>query len=150
MTDTIEVENELSDDDCGEEEEEEEESEFDGLTAEEVAKKLHHLKTDHKEFRKCHKAIFDENRDYNKRTRSAKKKLQSKMVEQGVTLLTVDGIEFEVKTKTTVKHGEDGIRKHFPEISEDQLNAYITANTKSSTDVATRRQKRRRVDEEDL
>jgi seryl-tRNA synthetase len=94
------------------------------------------------------KAVFDENRGYNKQIKEIKDRLREAMKETGETTVTVGSIEVEIKPASKEKHDLELLEQS---MGADRFNEYLSHVSVADDKVVTRRagKKRARTDDGD-
>jgi hypothetical protein len=113
-----------------------------------IVEELEAALADQKAFKKRPdvKAVFDENRAFNKQIKEIKERLLSVMKETGETNVTVGTMEVEIKSASKEKHDLGLLEQS---MDPERYNEYLSNVTVEDDKVVTRKagNKRRRVDE---
>lgn len=104
-------------------------------TLEQIATSLKLKKEEQKAFKKENKEIFKQNTLFNKEVRALADELAAKMSEQGVMTYEHNGMEFNIKKKTTQKHDMEKLSEL---MESDQYEEYIGNVQVEKTEVTTR------------
>ena len=113
-----------------------------------LVKELEGVLDDHKVFKKRDdvKAVFDENRGFNKRIKEVKDRLRDAMKEAGETSVVVGNTEVEIKEDVRSKHDMGLLEES---MSPEKYTEYLACVQVADDRVVTRKaNKKRKVDEE--
>jgi predicted transcriptional regulator len=112
----------------------------------EVANKLKEVKEQQKEFKKDNKDVFDENRRLNNLVKELKGQMREQMEKRKMKDFTHEGMEFEVKEKSRIKHDLDKLKQSLTNQNTDEaLQTYVQENSVDASDVLIRQKKRKKT-----
>ena len=112
-----------------------------------LVKELESVLDDHKVFKKRDdvKAVFDENRGFNKRIKELKDRLRDAMKEAGETSVVVGNTEVEIKEDLRSKHDMSLLEQN---MTPEKYNEYLACVQVADDRVVTRKaNKKRKVGE---
>lgn len=109
---------------------------------EDIASSLETLLAEQKAFKKRPdvKAVFDENRAFNKQVKELKENLRAAMQAKGVTTAVVGGIEIELKPSTREKHDPNLLEDA---MGNEKFSNYMSMVSIQDDKVVTRRANKR-------
>ncbi len=113
-----------------------------------LVKELESVLDDHKVFKKRDdvKAVFDENRGFNKRIKEVKDRLRDAMKEAGETSVVVGNTEVEIKEDLRSKHDMNLLEQN---MSPEKYTEYLACVQVADDRVVTRKaNKKRKVGEQ--
>lgn len=111
----------------------------------EIAAQLKQAKDDVTNFKKEHADVFKRRTELNQVVKSLAEELSEKMKECNQTSFEYGGMEFEIKQSTRTVHDMETLKGT---MSDETFNEYIENVTVTKSNLAARRQKKRKLGDE--